>query len=333
MIQDTQDVILPEVQDVILPEAEMYADEIILDGEMTSVVSDYGFNQDCCRGCPSRSYVIAEGLLFYREGEFSQLSNNFAVDGFDPRVGGRATFGYRGDCLDGWDASYMTVEPWGAIATRAGGGLNAAFLPAGGLVAANVSAFNNADWQEQYYRSELHSAEINRNFWGWDVVTTSYGLRYIRLDEQFRFTSLNGADRGDILISTNNQIFGPQIGSEWFYDIGGRFYLSGKLKVGAFLNVNDGSASLTNTGPVNTIIAGADNNVGFSALGETQFNVFYKLSRNTRLRAGYELWYLYGAATANEQITSRITPFFGRSISDSDDVFFHGASVGFEWVR
>ena len=321
-----------DTQEIILPEAEMYSEEIILDGEMSSVVADW-YADDCCRGCPRRSYVIAETLLFDREGEFAQLSNSFALDGFNPQVGGRATFGVRGDCLDGWDASYMTTQSWINTSQRVGAGLGSIFTVGGGLTGANISAFNGANFQQHYYKSHLHSAEVNRNFWGWDVVTTSYGLRYIQLDENFRYTSINGGNVGVLQMATHNHIIGPQIGSEWFYDIGGRFYLSGKLKLGAFLNFNDGNGSLTNSGPTATAIANADSNVGFSALGETQMNVFYKLSRNTRLRAGYEMWYLYGAATANDNLPGVVTPFYGRNLDDEDDVFFHGASVGFEWVR
>ena len=109
--------------------------------------------------------------------------------------------------------------------------------------------------------------------------------------------------------------------------------MSWKGIFGFFANINYVIATLINQGPGATAFTNSDQNVGFAAMGELQANLYYKLTRNTRLRAGYEAWYLYGAATANDQLTSVITPSFGRSINDEDDVFMHGATVGFEWIR
>ena len=322
-----------ETQELIVPDDETIVGEEILDGEMTSVVEDFGYRGDCCQPCPRRRYVIAEGLLFRREGEFTQLSTAFAADGFDYEIGGRATFGVRADCLNGWEASYMTTEPWYTQSSQAGGALFPTFTAGGGLTAANLSSFTGADFQETVYKSHLQSFEYNRLDWGWDVISLGFGLRYLTLEDDLRFTSIKGADRGDLMLEMNNHIFGPQWTGELFYDIGNRAFMSWKGKVGVFANINDGNATFINQGPGATAFTNSDQNVGFAAMGELQANLYYKLTRNTRLRAGYEAWYLYGAATANDQLTSVITPSFGRSINDEDDVFMHGATVGFEWIR
>ena len=57
---------------------------------------------------------------------------------------------------------------------------------------------------------------------------------------------------------------------ELFYDIGGRVFLSGKGKLGAFLNANDQNSFLVNTGPVATTLQGSDSQAEFAALGEGQ---------------------------------------------------------------
>src|SRR5690606_36510918 len=149
--------------------------------------------------------------------------------------GGRATIGRRGDCVNGWEASFMTTaDPWAARETRVGAGLNTYMTPVDGLTHANISVFNGASFQELALSSRLYSLEINRLEWGWDVLSTSFGLRYIQLEDQLRDTSVRGGETGTLQIATNNHLIGPQIGSELFYDIGGRVFLSGKGKLVAF---------------------------------------------------------------------------------------------------
>jgi len=306
----------------------------IIEGGDGSVVLDAGFPSDCCRGCPSRTYAIAEAILFRRESQGTLLNASVGSAQYDYELGGRATIGRRGDCVNGWEASFMTTaDPWAARETRVGAGLNTYMTPVDGLTHANISAFNGASFQELALSSRLYSLEINRLEWGWDVLSTSFGLRYIQLEDQLRYTSVRGGETGTLQIATNNHLIGPQIGSELFYDIGGRVFLSGKGKLGAFLNANDQNSFLVNTGPVATTLQGSDSQAEFAALGELQMNLFYKLTRNSRLRAGYEMWYLYGVATSNEQYNGTISPLLGRRTDDNDDIFMHGASVGFEWVR
>ena len=309
--------------------------EVILDGALEPVAEEMPILNECCRGCPQRTYVVAEGLLFRREGEQTQLTSGFKLDGFGFKEGMRFTLGRRNDCLTGWEATYTGVEPWYTYdsASSPGGDLQAAFQPGRGFTHANLDTFYNATYQEQMYRSELHNIELNRMNWGWDVLSHSLGLRYMILNEDMRFTSLKGSDRADLEIETNNHLIGPQIGSELFYDVGGRFYFSSRYRLGAFANVNDGAVQYTSEEFPLSSFVNTDQNVGFSFLGDLQVNAFYKLGPRARLRAGYELWYAWGLSTAKGNLGPGVGPSMGANMNDTSDVLFNGLSVGFEYVR
>ena len=309
--------------------------EVILDGELTPIAEEMPTINECCRGCPQRTYVVAEGLMFRREGEQTQLTSGFKLDGFGFKEGMRFTLGRRNDCLTGWEATYSGAEPWFAYqsATSAEGNLQAAFQPGRGFNHGNLDTFYDANYQEQLYRSELHNIELNRTHWGWDVLAHSIGLRYLILNEDMRFTSLKGSDRADLEIETNNHLIGPQIGSEFFYDLGGKLCFSSRFRAGAFANVNDGAVQYTSEDSPLSSFVNTDQNVGFAALGDLQVNAFYKLGPRTRLRAGYEMWYAWGLSTAKGNLGPAVGPSMGANMDDTSDVLFHGLSVGFEMVR
>ena len=321
--------------DVIRHTATVEDGEVILDGELTPIAEEMPTISECCRGCPQRTYVVAEGLMFRREGEQTQLTSGFKLDGFGFKEGMRFTLGRRNDCLTGWEATYSGVEPWFAYqsATSPGGNLQAAFQPGRGFTHDSLDTFYDANYQEQLYRSELHNIELNRTHWGWDVLAHSIGLRYLILNEDMRFTSLKGSDRADLEIETNNHLIGPQIGSEFFYDLGGKFCFSSRFRAGAFANVNDGAVQYTSEDSPLSSFVNTDQNVGFAALGDLQVNAFYKLGPRTRLRAGYEMWYAWGLSTAKGNLGPAVGPSMGANMDDTSDVLFHGLSVGFEMVR
>ena len=55
----------------------------------------------------------------------------------------------------------------------------------------NISAFEQAELHQQTFTSWFYSGEINRKWWGWDVISTSLGLRYIYYGEAYEFFSYN----------------------------------------------------------------------------------------------------------------------------------------------
>lgn len=288
--------------------------------------SELMWSQDC-GGCPDSYYVHAEYLYFDREGrENISLSTAFVLEDFDFQSGGRLTAGRRFDCLNGWELSYVGHFDWDEFQQAAGGPFN---LTLGVLPGVNVTSFNNAVLHRQEYSSELDSFELLRRRWGWDVISVSQGFRYVRVEEDFRLTSINGAgDVGVLRSKTENNFAGYQMGIDLFYPTG-NLTLAGKLKGGLYANFVDQSFSLTNAG---VGFQNSGDSVEFGSLVETGLHSIYHITDTLSLRGGYEIWWLYGVATAPQQPGGALSPFTGREVDADESVFYHGASVGVELV-
>lgn len=288
--------------------------------------SDVFAPQDC-GGCPDSYYVHTEYLYFDREGrENVSLSTGFTVEDFDYQSGGRVTVGRRFDCLSGWEISGVGHFEWDEFNQVVGGPFNLTLGPAGGV---NLSAFNGAVLHRQEYQTELDSVELLRRRWGWDVISVSQGLRYVRVEEEFRLSSINAAgDVGVLRSKTENNFAGYQLGIDLFYPTG-NFTLAGKLKGGLYANLIDHNFSLVNAG---VGFQNSSDSVEFGSLVETGLHSIYHVTDNLSFRAGYELWWLYGVATAPQQPGGIISPLTGRNTDADESVFYHGASVGVELI-
>jgi hypothetical protein len=66
----------------------------------------------------------------------------------------------------------------------------------------------------------------------------------------------------------------------------------------------------------------------------------YRLTQRAQFRAGYNILWLGEMGTVSDNLANRtnqlgisLTPSIGAGTSDSDDMFFHGFSFGFELYR
>ncbi len=286
---------------------------------------------DCGMACPRSWYARAELLYIDRKTEEGLTLTDDDFNGLDPLTydtGARVTIGRIRDCLDGWELSYTGGFDWSERSLLAGPNLNPKFAAPD----LDISAFRNAQQHSQEYRSDFHSGELNRRWWGWDVLSTSLGMRYIYLGDKYRFDSLDLAEgkTGTFKIDTDNNLIGPQLGVDLYRPLG-RWSTGLWSKAGIYANFVEGNMSLVNDG-VTQFANGDDDNVQFAV--EAEIGAFVKLQLTPRmsLQAGYELWYLYGVATATSQTASPLTPASGTNIDSEDDIFYHGASLGAELV-
>jgi hypothetical protein len=277
---------------------------------------------DCGEGCPPGWIVEVESLQIRRKDSQASLSTNFDLPDFDREDGVRLTVSSRTDCLEGWEFSYTGSLEWTSVRQLNAVELN--FSP--GINGINVSAFNNAVFQRQSYRSELNSFELNRKWWGWDVIETSAGVRYIKIDENFVFNSTDaGGNTGLFRINTNNEMVGAQYGMALSYPVG-RLSAAFRLKGGLFLNSVDSDTFLRNAGVVQ--INNAHDSLRVSFLGEVGWYVGYQVSSHIKVQVGYELWWLYGLATVSDQNTSILREQTGTSLDDNAAVYYQGTTVG-----
>ena len=296
---------------------------------------DWGFDSvggaAACDCCPPRFYVIGEYLAINREGNAgTRLSQALQLGEFGYQEGFRATIGWTKDCLKGYEITFTRPLKW-----ERGEFINAPNLQSNLFAAPNFNpvdfaAFNNGVFHSQRYRSELYSGELNRRWWGWDVFSVKLGLRYINIDEEFEFLSTNNMGvNGEFTVETDNHLIGPQLGIDMMQPIG-KWTLQSRFLGGAFVNINDEQARLRN-GPTQWI-DNSFNDEDFAWMVETGVFAIYHFNDRFSGRVGYEGWYVNGVAIAVEQQLVPIDLNMGLRSDARGDIFYHGASAGFELV-
>jgi hypothetical protein len=295
---------------------------------------DWGFKSigaAACDCCPPRFYVFGEYLAINREGDAGiRLSQALQLGEFHYQDGFRATIGWTNDCLDGYEITFTHPSQWERGEFVNGVNLQSNLIAAPNFNPADLSGFNNAVFHSQRYRSEFYSGEFNRRWWGWDVFSVKMGLRYINIDEEFEFRSTNNvAVSGEFRVESDNHMFGPQLGIDLNRPIG-RWTFQSRLIGAVMVNINDEQTTLTN-GPVQWI-NNSFNDEDFAWMVETGLFATYHFSDRLSARVGYEGWFVDGVVIAAEQQLNPIDLNMGLRSDGRGDIFYHGASAGFEAV-
>ena len=135
--------------------------------------------------------------------------------------------------------------------------------------------------------------------------------------------------------SATNNLIGPHIGGELYYDVGYRWSLSGFSKAGIYANFNRFDTDLVNDGV--ELINAEDTNFTISTSYEIGLNAKYRLTRQAQFRVGYNLFFIGNLGTVSDNLVNvggiGLSPDLGSETTDSDDVFFHGLSFGLEVYR
>ncbi len=292
----------------------------------------------------ARRYAHLEFLYLTRADGDINNSNFNPVGGFDWGPGLRLTFGQRSDMTQGREFSYFGTLGIDATQTTndSRNRLNALFVPGGGIVPDDLSAFFGASQQIQFKETSLHSLEYNKVRWGWDVLKSFIGWRYVYLDDQYQLSStapnrdpfgnvIPGTVSGRYRMDTINHMLGAHIGAELFYDIGYRLSVSGLSKYGVYANINKVDHYLENGGF--ELLDVEANNATISSTYEINLMAHYQLRQTARLRFGYNAMFLGQVATVSDNVTPLLSPFTGFDTSDEDDAFIHGFSFGLEIYR
>lgn len=281
--------------------------------------------------CPPRWYAVGDAFALVREGgERTTLSQAFSLPDWDFQLFGRLTAGYTRDCLNGWEVTYIGGGKWRNTATATGTDLDSRLVAGIDIDPADLQPFNNAVFHSQQYESELHSAEVMRKWFGWDVISVSKGVRWIRLDDEFAFFSINGTgDTGLALVDLQNDLILAQLRLELMRPLGSLTY-GGKLAGGIGLNFNNGLFRVTNNG--NPVIDNFSDSEEFAYTVEAGYFAYYRVTPCITARVGYEGLLIGGLALANEQIRGPLTSASGLAFEEHGVIFVHGGFAGVEVV-
>ena len=213
---------------------------------------------------------------------------------------------------------------------------------------ATVPVFNDSDFQGFNQTSDFNSYEVNYRIerrlgrdrmvytrdscWVREATpallcSAFAGVRVAIVDENFNWSATNFLGDGSYVVVTHNNMVGPQVGADLFYE---RAYWRAGVRAQTGGLVNWASQSTT----VRILDDSRDEFVkdhtlafvgGLSFIGE------YRFRPSFGLRVSYDLLWASDLALAQNQIT--FFPSTPPEISTSHTLFFQGVSLGLEWFR
>ncbi len=301
----------------------------LLDGRGCNL-SDDGCNYgmvDPCGSCQPFWYGSVEALVLERDGGDDRGLGGFGMTGFDYEWGGRYTIGRVRDCVHGCEVSYTGLFQWDSRGSAAdpGFGIDTLLTTAPTLVPGDLSAFNNASLQNQINQAEFWSVEANATVLTWDIAKLVYGVRYMEYDEQLLYTSQNAAQTGALRSRADNQMFGVQVGVDLMYPVCRRGYADFRSRFAGLIDSIDTDVLLVNDGAVP--IFNRDDDDQFAGLIELGGGFRYRFG-NLSIRAGGEILYFNGLATATGQFQRVVDNNTGDRADSGDDILITGFSLG-----
>ncbi|MGB7328568.1 MAG: hypothetical protein WBD31_27070 [Rubripirellula sp.] len=285
-------------------------------------------NMNPCQPCSPYRYGSVEALYMAPNNDNYTSSPNFGLGDYDYEFGSRITLGVVGDCIHGYEASFTGPFEWDlSRQISAAGGINS-YLTTGSPAAA-MASFTDATFQQQTLSAEYYSLEASKTLVGWEMAKLLIGGRYINYDEDYSYTSRTAASgNGQLRSQTQNDLIGLQVGMDLLYPISRHGYSDVRARAGAYYNSYDTSVSVFDAGTLRA--NGSDDGGELAGMFELSTGVRYQLGEILSVRAGVELWYLSGVASATEQFSTQISDRTGRGSNADDDILFTGVSVGAE---
>lgn len=185
--------------------------------------------------------------------------------------------------------------------------------------------------------SDMDNAELNvrRRFVSANCIVHSSvlaGARYLRLREDLVYATSTATDSMQYVLKTDNDLVGAQIGGDMYFCITPRFRIGGEIEAGVYGTGSRQRTNVTSTASPSLHEYVEDNDVAF--IGEGGVSALYRVSSHWTIKAGYQLLFIDGIATAVDNFNTA-SPFSARTafLDNNGDAFFHGATLGFEWTH
>jgi hypothetical protein len=224
------------------------------------------------------------------------------------------------------------------------GNLFAVFDNFGQFPSEPLEGFHEADFQEIKLDTSFFSLELNyRRRWVGPTCLLQgswlIGIRYFQLQDRLRFFSTDvDEDEPTLMVDavytakTRNYMTGFQLGGDIWACVLPGLHVGLDLKAGLYGNNlkvdnNAESVDMDDRTPFFAPETLGKDKVSF--VGEVGAIITYQLSHQFTLRGGYQMVFVEGVATAednfNPEITERV-PF----INDGDSLFYDGFTAGLE---
>ncbi len=289
-----------------------------------------------CAPCEPFCYVSVETLFMQRQSANFTASPNFLMDDFGFEVIPRLTIGRVPDCINGCELTFTGVAQWtqsGAV-TNPSGGIETFLNPVSPFAATDITAYVNSIAQSQRLEAQYWSVEANRTMVGYDVARCLMGIRYIDYQELYTYLGENatpggitGTTLGSLTSEVKNRLIGPQVGVDLLYPICRRGYTDFRARAGVFANFADLDFDYRNN--LDTALLADEDNVTVSGMIEVAGGLRVQVTDCISIRAGGELWWLGGVATATDQFRNTIGAI--TKVRTGSDFFVAGGTIGAEF--
>ena len=201
----------------------------------------------------------------------------------------------------------------------------------------NFAGFDFGDIADYYarYDSRLYSGEVNLRRELGEPITFLAGFRMLELNEDLGIsgTTSNGFFTDILHASTDNRLYGGQLGLDADLLCRGRLRVDGLLRAGVFYN----RASQTSVDVNGTLVGPgfslSDDRSAASFLGELGITGNYQLTSWLAFRTGYDLLWLAEVALAPHQTNNTDLGTGEISVDTGGDVLAHGGFIGLELVH
>jgi hypothetical protein len=242
----------------------------------------------------------------------------------------------------GLEVSYSQIDGWNSVGDIAPNYLGPNAPPPNWLVFTAPGDFVQlTDYPDQHmvwtYSTRLYNAEVNVRRDLSPRVTVLAGFRWAKLSEDLQGTMPTQRLVPFWDTTTNNNLYGLQIGGEWKMLNRSRFSIDGLMKAGIF----DNNAEETGTVSIYRALYSESASTDHAAfLGQVGLRCKYQVTERLLLKAGYEALWLEGVALAPAQISRTmshgvpVTDVYVQSlgVDSSSGAFFHGATAGLEFA-
>jgi hypothetical protein len=159
------------------------------------------------------------------------------------------------------------------------------------------------------------------------------GLRYMDISETFNYLTASEEGLNTVAVSTDNDMFGVQIGGLAQILVHDRAWVDVDIKGVAFFN--QAGAESTYTDPDDRPFTFGDEEDRATFMGDLSVTLNYQFARAWTFRVGYNALWLSGVALATENFKADITTLERGpgNVNHSGNVTYHGPQIGFVWAR
>ena len=166
------------------------------------------------------------------------------------------------------------------------------------------------------------------------------GGRYVRFDDEFNFTGVQGlilpATGIETAVDTTvrNRITGPEVGARYYQQFG-RLAFSSEARFMAGVNCQDirqYGAMITSVVPDNAF-ASSDHQTTFTPLGEFRIEGHVQLTRLISMKVGWTGIVMGGIGRASDMVNYALPTMSINSSQNQQTVFMQGVNIGVELNR